>query len=100
MDNKPGGATAATARESAPAEQPIPYAKSGEVVTEWINKRLSERGNVTIPLGTKRATVNRLLPEGRLECEVPDADGATSVQQHVAFDATMFDLLLPNLAKA
>ncbi|MCA1567257.1 MAG: hypothetical protein LC803_16715 [Acidobacteria bacterium] len=94
----PGGASAATAKEITNREQPIPYATSGEVFTNWLNRRLSEKGNVQIPLGTKKATVNRLLPDGRLECEVPDAEGLTSETQHVAFDETKFDLLLPKLA--
>lgn len=100
-DNKntaPGGASAATAKETKP-EQSIPFAKSGEVVTAWINRRLSEKGNVKVEQGTKSVLVNRLLPDGRLEVEVPDAEGTTSQQQHIAFDATMFDLLLPKLAK-
>ncbi|HEY0098640.1 MAG TPA: hypothetical protein VGB76_06765 [Pyrinomonadaceae bacterium] len=97
------GASAATAKdtktEPTKAEQPIPYAKSGEVLTTWLNRRISEKGNVRVPQGTKSVLVNQLLPDGRLEVEVPDTDGATSQQQYIAFDETMFDLLLPMLAK-
>lgn len=96
--NTTGGASAATAKETTAVQQAIPYAKSGEVFTDWLNRRLSEKGNVRIPQGTKSVLVNRLLPDGRLEVEVPDADGGTSVQQHIAFDATTFDLLMPKLA--
>jgi hypothetical protein len=105
--NTTGGASAAAATtataqdaaaQDATVKQTFPYATSGEVLSNWLNRRLSEKGNVTVPLGTKRATVNRLLPDGRLECEVPDADGNTSMQQFIAFDEKMFDLLLPSLA--
>lgn len=95
--NTAGGASAAAAKDTT-VKQTIPFAKSGEVLTNWINRRLSEKGNVTVLLGTKRATVTALLPDGSLKVEVPDADGATSVEQKVEFDATMFDLLVPNLA--
>lgn len=102
-ENKPAsGASAATVTDTTATkevQQTIPYATSGEVFTTFINRRLSERGNVTIPLGTKRASVNRLLPDGRLEVEVPDADASTSEKQWVAFDATMLDLLVPELVK-
>lgn len=100
-DNKQpaGGASAATARDTA-VKQTIPYADSGEVFTNWLNRRLSERGNVKIPQGTKQVTVNRLLPDGRLEVEVPDESGATSHEQHIAFSEKVFDLLLPKLATA
>lgn len=100
-DNKQpaGGASAATARDTA-VKQTIPYADSGEVLTNWLNRRLSERGNVKIPQGTKQVTVNQLLPDGRLEVEVPDADGANPQDQYIAFSETVFDLLLPKLATA
>lgn len=97
METKPGAASAATAKETE-VKQEIPYAKSGEVFTNWLNRRLSEKGNVTVPLGTKTAAVNRLLPDGRLECDVPGEGGGGSHQQFVSFDETMFDILLPKVA--
>lgn len=99
MDDKntAGGVSAATAKDPA-VKQTLPYATSGEVFTNWFNRRVSEKGNVTVALGTKSATVNRLLPDGSLEVDVPDADGATSEQQKVAFDQTLLDQLLPTLA--
>jgi hypothetical protein len=101
-NNTTGGASAATAKDTTAKDttvkQTIPYAKSGEVFANWFNRRVSERGNVTVPLGTKTATINRLLPDGRLACEVPDNDGLGYEVQYVDFDATMVDLLLPKLA--
>jgi hypothetical protein len=91
-----GGASAATAKETK-AEQPISFAKSGEVFTAWLNRRLSEKGNVRISQGTKSVLVNRLLADGRLEVEVQNEDRTTSETQYVAFDATMLDILLPKL---
>jgi hypothetical protein len=96
-DKTTGGASAASAKEPAKGEQPIPYARSGEVFTNWLNRRLSEKGNVTVPLGTKSAIVNRLLLDGSLEVDVSGADGATSEEQKVQFDTTLLDLLLPSL---
>lgn len=97
--NTQSGASAASAKDnSAEVKHEISYAKSGEVLTTWMNRRLSEKGNVRIHQGTKLVLVNKLLPDGRLEVEVPDADGTTSQQQNIAFDATTFDLLLPKLA--
>jgi adenine-specific DNA methylase len=95
--NTTGGASAASAKDPA-VKQTIPYATSGEVFTIWLNRRLSEKGNVNIPQGTKQVLVNRLLPDGRLDVEVPDADGSTFQQQFIAFDEKTFDLLLPKLA--
>jgi hypothetical protein len=101
-DNKQtttAGASTATAKDTSTAvKQEIPYAKSGEVFTQWLNRRLSEKGDVRIEQGTKKVLVNKLLPDGRLEVDVPDADGTTSQQQYIAFDAMTFDLLLPKLA--
>jgi hypothetical protein len=100
--NSTGGASAATAKDTTAKDttvkQAIPYAKSGEVCTNWINRRISERGNVTVPLGTKTVAVIQLLPDGRLKCQVPDSEGLTLEEQFVAFDETRFDLLLPKLA--
>lgn len=96
-----GGASAATATDASTKEvkQTIPYAESGKTFTTWLNRRISEHGNVRVPLGTKSARVNRLLADGRLEVEVPDDDGNTSQQQFVAFDEMMFDLMLPAVSK-
>ena len=94
-----GGAAAAPAMQrdqqagAASESKPVPYAHAGAAFTEWFNNKARQLVNPTIDLGTKKASVVRLHPDGRLECNV---HGGTAEEQQtfVAFEPQYLDQLV------
>ena len=76
---------------------PAPYALAGEAFTNWFNERVRVLASPTVMLGTKRARVVSLLPDGRLQVEV-ETEALEPERQAVAFEATYLDQLVRKIA--
>ena len=87
--------TAAAATGQTPA--PPPYALAGEAFTNWFNERVRVLASPTVMLGTKRARVVSLLPDGRLQVEV-ETEALEPERQSVAFEASYLDQLVRKIA--
>jgi hypothetical protein len=98
-----GGRDAASEARTGPGaltRLPLPpadYALAGEAFTRWLNERLARLPNPTVMLGTKRARVGKLLPDGRLAVEV-ETEALEPERQFVAFEASYLDQLVRRLA--
>jgi hypothetical protein len=62
------------------------YAVGGRVVIEWLNKRLNAHPRPTLELSTKKVTAVAVMPDGRLEYELPDGE-----HQFAALDDTLLE---------
>ena len=91
---QPQDAAAATAGQT---QGPAPYALAGEAFTAWFNDRVRRLTSPTVMLGTKRASVVGLLPDGRLQVEV-ETEALEPERQAVAFEATYLDQLVRKIA--
>lgn len=87
----------ASAATSSQAQGPAPYALAGEAFTAWFNDRVRRLTSPTVLLGTKRAGVVGLLPDGRLQVEV-ETEALEPERQFVAFEATYLDQLVRRIA--
>lgn len=81
--------------DKAPA--PAAYAQAGEAFTNWFNDRVRRLNSPTVMLGTRRALVGALLPDGRLQCEV-ETEALEPERQFVAFETKYLDQLLRKIA--
>ena len=89
-----GKAAEGAAAAQAPAKVETPdHVAVGKEFTDWFNDKLNALTRPTITLGTKRAEVIELHPDGRLECEV-EGTGSQNEQTFVAFDMTHFEQLI------
>jgi hypothetical protein len=88
-----GGAAVTAGQAPAPA----PFALAGEAFTGWFNDRVRRLSNPTVMLGTKRARVVGLLPDGRLQVEV-ETEALEPERQSVAFEASYLDQLVRKIA--
>jgi len=74
-----------------------PYAAAGEAFTTWFNRQVGLLPSPTLLLGTKRARVVRLLPDGRLQVEV-ETEALEPERQFVAFEGQHLDQLVRKIA--
>jgi len=74
-----------------------PYAAAGEAFTTWFNRQVGMLPSPTLLLGTKRARVVRLLPDGRLQVEV-ETEALEPERQSVAFEGQHLDQLVRKIA--
>jgi len=76
---------------------PPPYASAGEAFTTWLNRQVGMLPSPTLLLGTKRARVIKLLPDGRLQVEV-ETEALEPERQFVAFEGQHLDQLVRKIA--
>ena len=79
------------------AQAQAPFALAGEAFTAWFNDRVRKLPNPAVLLGTKRAYVVALLPDGRLQVEV-ETEALEPERQFVDFEATYLDQLARKIA--
>lgn len=86
-----------TQAQTADAKTPAPFALAGEAFTAWFNDKVRQLPSPTVLLGTKRARVVALLPDGRLQVEV-ETEALEPERQFVAFEAAYLDQLVRKIA--